>query len=48
MNATALGQYALTTDTVEDDGVVDYLYGDQHQDWFIAGTNDVTEAPPRR
>jgi Ca2+-binding RTX toxin-like protein len=44
LNASgSLGQYAFSAQTIEDDGVIDYLYGDQHQDWFLASAQDVME-----
>jgi hypothetical protein len=39
----SLGNYALTDDTILDDGVVDYLYGDQQQDWFLTSSLDVAD-----
>jgi len=36
--------FMLNSSTVVDDGVVDTLYGDAGQDWFLAGINDVVKS----
>ena len=37
------GLFAFTLATILDDGAVDYLFGNQGQDWFWAFGGDVTD-----